>query len=308
MSRRLPPLNSLRAFEAVARLKSFKKAADELSVTQSAVSHQVKTLEDWAGITLFRREGRHAVPTDPGQAYAAAIGPALDAIDQATRRLLMSDPQKGWLTVAMLPSFASKWLLPRLAAFRTLHPEIDVWISTWADDMIAFGSGEADVAIRYGDGDWEGVHTTRFMTEELFPVCAPQLLLGPHPLKDPQDLKHHTLLHDELTQGWPAWLGAAGVTDIDPERGPGFDDSALLIQAAIGGMGVALGRSALVQTDLEAGRLVAPFALRLPAKDAYWIVCREGTEKLPKIRAFREWLIEQAVKESAAPSSAPKSM
>ncbi|MBI1237817.1 MAG: transcriptional regulator GcvA [Alphaproteobacteria bacterium] len=293
MARRLPPLNALRAFEAVARLRSFKAAAEELSVTQSAVSHQVRALEEWAGLELFRREGRGVALTDPAQSYLTALSPALDTIDSATRRLLMSDPRKGWLTVATMPSFAAKWLLPRLAQFRARHPEIDVWLSTW-EDLDTFANGEADVAIRYGEGDWPDVHATRFMTETLFPVCSPVLMAGAHPLKTPEDLKHHTLLHDELPENWGMWLEAAGVSDIDAERGPGFDDSSLLIQAAIGGMGVALGRSALVKADLEAGLLVKPFDLMLEATGAYYVVSREGTETLPKIAAFRDWLIEEA--------------
>ncbi len=302
MSRKLPPLNALRAFEAAARLKSVSRAADELSVTQGAVSHQVKALEAWAGIDLMRRDGRGIALTEPGERYATALAPALDQIDLATRRLLASDPRKGWLTVSTMPSFAAKWLVPRLSAFRARHPEIDVWLSTWWNlaedrDLSAFTDSDVDLAILYGDGNWEGVSATLFMEEELFPVCAPSYL-AQHRLRTPADLAGATLLHDEMRQDWRLWLAAAGVPGLDPERGPGFDDSALLIQAAMAGMGVALGRSALVKADMEAGLLVAPFALRLQADLAYYLVGRPGTENLPKIRAFRDWLLDVASAEA----------
>ena len=298
MSRKLPPLNALRAFEAAARLKSVSKAADELSVTQGAVSHQIKQLEDWAQIELLRRSGRGIALTDAGERYANALSPALAQMDAATRRLLASDPRKGWLTVSTMPSFAAKWLVPRLPAFRARHPEIDVWLSTWwnfgdDEDISAFTDSEVDMAILYGRGEWQGVSATFMMDEELFPVCAPAYAQQ-QKLETPDDLKRATLLHDEMRQDWRLWLKAAGVTGIEPERGPGFDDSALLIQAAMAGMGVALGRSALVKADLEAGLLVAPFALKLDADLDYYVVSRPGTENLPKIKLFRDWLIESA--------------
>lgn len=301
MSRKLPPLNSLRAFEAAARLKSVSKAADELSVTQSAVSHQIKVLEDWGQIELLRRSGRGIALTEAGERYAAALATSLDQIDLATRRLLAADPRKGWLTVSTMPSFAAKWLVPRLPAFRAKHPDIDVWLSTWwnfqdDEDLSAFTDSDVDMAILYGRGEWRDVSATPFIEEELFPVCAPSYLMQT-PLKTPDDLKSATLLHDEMRQDWRLWLKAADVTGIEPDRGPGFDDSALLIQAAVAGMGVALGRSALIRADMQAGLLVAPFALRLPADLAYYVVSRPGTENLPKIKAFRDWLIGEAAAE-----------
>ncbi|HRE61039.1 MAG TPA: transcriptional regulator GcvA [Micropepsaceae bacterium] len=306
-ARKLPPLNALRAFEATARLKSVSKAAAELSVTQSAVSHQVKVLEDWVGFDLVRRQGRALTLTDPGERYFTAISGAFDQIDTATRRLIASDPRKGWLTVSMLPSFAAKWLVPRLPAFRAKFPEIDVWIATWwnftdSSDLTAFSNSDVELAIIYGPGDWEDVVSTRFMTEELFPVCSPAYLAQTK-LKEPKDLSRATLLHDEMKQDWRAWLKAANVSHIDPDRGPGFDDSALLYQAAIAGLGVALGRSALIKADLASGQLVAPFALKLKADLAYYLVSRPGTENFPKIKAFREWLIEEAGRDQASPAA-----
>lgn len=300
MSRKLPPLNALRAFEAAARLKSVSRAADELNVTQGAVSHQIKTLEDWAGVELLRRSGRGIALTDAGERYAVALGPALDQVDLATRRLLASDPRKGWLTVSTMPSFAAKWLVPRLSGFRARHPEIDVWLATWwnfTDDetLNAFTDSDVDLAILYGDGAWRSVAAMRVMEEELFPVCSPAYL-AQHPMRTPADLARATLLHDEMRQDWRLWLKAAGAGGVDPERGPGFDDSALLIQAAMAGMGVALGRSALVAADLAAGLLVAPFDFRLKADLAYYLIGRPGTENLPKIKAFRDWLMSEAAR------------
>jgi len=298
MSRKLPPLNALRAFEAAARLGSVSKAASGLAVTQSAVSHQIKALEDWAQIDLLRRQGRGITLTNEGQRYLGAVTAALDQLDVATRRLLASDPRKGWLTVSMMPSFAAKWLVPRMAQFRAKHPDIDVWVSTWwnftdAADLTAFTDSDVDLAILYGGGDWPEVISTRFLTEEIFPVAAPAYAAA-NALKRPADLARATLLHDEMRQDWRLWLTAAGVDGIDPDRGPGFDDSGLLLQAASAGMGVALGRSALIADDLAAGRLVAPFALKLRADNAYYLVARPGTENLPKIKAFRDWLLAEA--------------
>jgi LysR family transcriptional regulator, glycine cleavage system transcriptional activator len=290
MQRRLPPLNSLRAFESAARLLNFTGAAEELSVTQSAVSHQVKSLEDWAGIPLFRRDGRHVALTEAAAKFLPAVTAALDQIALASRKLKALDPGQGWLTVAMMPSFAGKWFVPRLADFRTKHPGIDVWIATFEAQAGGLGA-DVDVAIRYGRGDWPGLTSIKFLTEELFPVCAPKLA---EQLKEPADLARVTLLHDEMREDWGMWLRAAGVTTVDATRGPGFDDSGLLIQAAIEGLGVALGRSALVKGDLQAGRLVRPFLPALAAESAFHLVYPPGMEAAPKFKAFRDWLLATA--------------
>jgi LysR family glycine cleavage system transcriptional activator len=290
MRRRLPPLNALRAFESAARLLSFTRAAEELSVTQSAVSHQVKALEDWAGIPLFRRDGRQMALTEAAAKFLPALSAALDQIALAGRKLQALGPGQDWLTVAMMPSFAGKWLVPRLADFRDKHPTIDVWIATFEPQTGALGP-DVDAAIRYGKGDWPGLAAVKFLSEELFPVCAPALAAK---LKEPDDLARLTLLHDEMREDWGMWLAAAGVTTVDSTRGPGFDDSGLLIQAAIEGLGVALGRSALVRGDLQAGRLVRPFAPALPAGSAFYLVYPPALESDPKVAAFREWLIATA--------------
>lgn len=290
MRRRLPPLNSLRAFESAARQLSFTKAADELAVTQSAVSHQVAALEEWAGIPLFKRQGRAMVLTEAATRFLPAVSAALDQIALAGRKLQAVDPAHGWLTVAVMPSFAAKWLVPRLADFHEKNPDMDVWIATFEAQTGALGS-DVDVAIRYGRGDWPGLTAVKILSEELFPVCAPKLA---GQLKAPSDLVNATLLHDELREDWSMWFRAAGLTETDPARGPGFDDSGLLIQAAIEGLGVALGRSVLVKGDLEAGRLVRPFDIAIPAESAFYLVYPPDLENAPKIEIFRKWLVASA--------------
>jgi LysR family glycine cleavage system transcriptional activator len=292
MARRLPPLNALRVFEAAARHLSFTRAAEELNVTQAAVSHQIKGLEARLGLKLFHRLNRALLLTDQGQAYFPPVRDALDTLAQATERLGATDTA-GRLTVSTLVSFAANWLVPRLGRYRALHPEIDVRITT-SDFLVEFAREDVDLAIRYGGGDWRGLDAARLMTEEVFPVCSPGLLDRGPPLRDPSDLRHYTLLHDEMREDWRMWLMAAGATDIDATRGPSFSNSNLVVQAAIAGEGVALGRSVLVADDLDAGRLVRPFEMSLPGEFAYYVVCPEATAGRPKIEAFRDWLLDEA--------------
>lgn len=290
MRRRLPPLNSLRAFESAARLLSFTKAADELAVTQSAVSHQVTALEEWAGVPLFKRQGRAVVLTEAAVKFLPSVSTALDQLALAGRKLQAVDPTHGWLTVAVMPSFAAKWLVPRLSDFHDKNPDMDVWIATFEAQTGALGS-DVDLAIRYGRGDWPGLTSVKILAEELFPVCAPKLAPT---LRVPADLMRATLLHDELREDWSMWFRAANLTATDPARGPGFDDSGLLIQAAIEGLGVALGRSVLVKGDLDAGRLKRPFDIAIPAEFAYYLVYPPDLENAPKIEVFRSWLLATA--------------
>lgn len=289
---RLPSLTGLRAFEAAGRHLSFTKAAAELHVTQAAVSHAIRGLEDQLGVRLFRRGGRQLLLTDAGQAYLPEVRDGFQKLIDATARVSARDAG-GALTVSALPSFAAKWLVPRLRRFREAHPEVDVRLS--ADDRVVdFDRDDVDVAIRYGRGEYPGLESVRFLTEEFFPVCSPALLRGPRPLKAPADLKHHTLLHDDTRTDWAMWLMAAGVKDVDPYRGPAFNDSSMLLQAAIDGQGVALGRSALAADDLAAGRLVRPFPFALPADFAYYIVYPQRAAQRAKLGAFRDWLIAEA--------------
>jgi LysR family glycine cleavage system transcriptional activator len=299
MARRIPPLNAVRAFEAAARNLSFTHASQELNVTQAAISHQVRTLEEWLGMPLFRRLNRAVALTEEGAAYLPAASAALDGLASATARL-MRDGETRSLTVTTLDSFAAQWLMPRLKRFRARHPEIDVRILA-SDERVDFNRHEVDLAIRYGEGVWPGLEVTPLMTEELFPVCSPALLEGPHPLRRPEDLVHHTLLHDDLSfrngaVDWHVWLRTVGADHVvDASRGPFFDHSHHVVQAAIDGQGVALGREVLVADAIADGRLVRPFeAVGLPLDYAYYIAHPEGALQRPAVAAFSAWLQEEA--------------
>ena len=301
MGRRLPPLNAVRAFEAAARHLSFTRAADELNVTQAAVSHQVKALEERLGVQLFRRLNRGLLLTDAGGLYLRELEDILDRLEQATERLRSSEAA-GLLTVSTGTSFAAKWLVPRLQRFRERRPDIDVRID--ADDALTdFRRDNVDIAIRYGRGTYPGLSSTPLLQDIVFPVCSPKLLDGAHRLQEPEDLKHHTLLHDvDVVEDWRSWLHAAGLGDIDASRGPRFSHSAMLIEAAIAGQGVALAHRSMVGQDLREGRLVQPFSLSLKSEFSYWVVSPESTSGKPKIADFRAWLLEEAAKDAAEPA------
>jgi len=294
--RRLPALNALKAFEAAARHESFTKAAQELNVTQGAVSHQVKALEAELGLRLFDRERQRLVITEAGKAYLEVVRDAFDRLAAGTERLLQRR-RSGVLTVTTSPNFAAKWLVHRLGRFAESQPGIDLRVGA-ALHHVDFAREDVDVAIRHGDGRWPGLHVTRLCVEELFPVCSPNLIKGRSTLREPADLAHHTLLHLDDAQDWARWLEAAGVSGIDLSRGPVFSERSMAIDAAIGGQGVALARSALCAWDLLAGRLVRPFTFALKVPYAYWIVCPKVNADLPKIATFRDWLLREAAEDS----------
>lgn len=298
MARRLPPLNAMRAFEAAARHLSFTRAADELNVTQAAVSHQIKSLEDHLGMPVFRRLNRALMLTDAGQALFPAVNEALDIMATAVDRLHKGD-RSGELAITTMDSFAAAWLVPKLGRFRKVHPEIDLRITT-SDHSIDFARENVDLAIRYGGGNWPGLSVERLMTEEVFPVCSPALLRSGPPLEKPSDLKHQTLLHDDMREDWRMWLMAAGETGVDATRGLGYQHSNLVIQAAKQGDGVALARSVLVEDSLASGQLVKPFDVSLPVNYAYYVVCPEPNLSRPKVKAFREWLFAEVARGKAA--------
>ena len=292
MARRIPPLTALRAFEAAGRHLSFTKAADELHVTQAAVSHQVKSLEEHLGLRLFRRLNRTLLLTDAGQLYLPPLTDAFEGIDRATHRLRRR-LGRARLTVSVLPSFAAGWLVPRLGRFRQRCPDVDLRIDPTAA-LTDFRRGDVDLAIRYGRGRYPGLRADWLMREEFYPVCSPRLLEGSVPLHNPADLVHHTLLHDEATVDWRAWLLAAGVEGVDAERGITVTDSSMLLRAAIAGQGVALARSVLADDEIASGRLVRPFDVDVPAEFAYYLAYPEESAGRTDVAAFREWILEEA--------------
>ncbi|MET4211390.1 transcriptional regulator GcvA [Bradyrhizobium sp. LA2.1] len=292
MTARLPSLNGLRAFEAAARHLSFTLAASELNVTQTAISHQIRRLEEELGIRLFVRQNRALALTPEARDYLPGVRAAFNDLRLATDRLLRKDDDKV-LTVSTLASLAAKWLLPRLTDFQEQHPGIDVRITT-STSLVDFQRDNVDAAIRYGRGQWPGLRADWLMADELFPVCSPSLLRGDRPLRQPEDLKGYPLLHtsNANSDDWRLWLTAAGLPgDIARQPGITFDMIFMTIQAAIDGIGVAMGRTSYVQDDIAKGRLVVPFKIALPADAGFYLVAPEGRREAPKLAAFREWMI-----------------
>lgn len=299
MNRRLPPLNALRAFEAAGRHLSLSRAAEELHVTPAAISHQVKALEQALGARLFRRVSRGLALSATGQALLPALSEGFDRLLEGIDEVRRADEQRP-LTVSVAPSFGAKWLVPRLERLREAHPDLDVRIDANAR-VVDLEREDIDVALRYGPGDYPGLHVERLLSDEVVPVCAPQLVQGEHPLRAPADLAHHVLLHHEQPMGdlgypdWRMWLLAAGVQGVDASRGPRFTLASMALQAAQDAQGVALIGRALVDRDVAAGRLVQPFqGLGLPLRFAYWIVSPARNAEHPRVKAFREWLHREA--------------
>src|SRR5580698_1275902 len=292
MSTRLPSLNGLRAFEAAARHLSFTNAAAELNVTQTAISHQIRRLEEELGIRLFVRQNRALALTAEAKDYLPGVRAAFNDLRLATDRLLRKDNEHV-LTISTLASLAAKWLLPRLSAFQEAHPGIDVRITT-STALVDFKSGDVDAAIRYGRGHWPGLRADWLTADQLFPVCSPALLTGNRPLRRTEDLVHRTLLHTSggYDDDWRLWLTAAGQpSDISKQRGLSFDLILMTVQAAIDGLGVALGRTTYVEGDIAKGRLVVPFKMALPADAGFYLVSPQARAESPKLSAFRQWLL-----------------
>lgn len=317
MAARLPPLNALKAFEAAARHLSVKKAAVELNVTPAAVSHQVRTLEEYLGVQLFHRYNRALELTDAARASLPKLREGFDCLAQAVERL-RTHQSSGVLTVSAAPSFAARWLMPRLHRFLAAHPEIDVRVSARMRRVSVDGKGDvaeratvegwlddSDVAILYGRGHYPGLRVNKLLDLTVAPVCSPQLLTGEHALKSPEDLQHHLLLHDDtgdLYDGepfWDVWLKAANVSGINARRGPHFSHAVLAFEAAMDGIGVLATMPVLAAEDIAAGRLVTPFELRVPLASAYYLVCEENAATRPAVAAFHSWLIGEAGRKAA---------
>jgi LysR family glycine cleavage system transcriptional activator len=295
--RRLPPLNALRAFEAAARHLNFSRAADELAVTPGAVSQQIQNLEDYVGAALFKRTPKGLLLTDAAQTALPALREAFDRLAEAAS-LLTAAVDGRRLTVSVAPSFAAKWLVPRLGQFESAHPQVDVWLS--ADmDIVDFALGEIDLAIRYGAGRYPGLEVVKLMSETVLPVASPEYL-ETNPIGAPADLANHILLHDgspdadDSCPDWSMWLAARGVKGVDGARGPRFNQSSLVIEAAAAGRGVALAKRALAQADLDAGRLVAPLQDATAVDFAYFVVHPKAKGRLPQVKAFVSWISAQA--------------
>lgn len=292
MRRDLPPFTAIRSFEAAARHLSFKRAAEELNVTQSAISHQVKSLEDFLGVQLFRRGTRTVALTSEGADYLDELSGVLDRMAAATDRM-RDKGASGPLFVRSTPAFAARWLVPRLTAFHDAHPQIELHISTSLEPA-DFANEEVDVDIRFGEDQSPGLRVDPFLSSARFPVASPKLLDGRPKLRSPDDLRSFTLLHDEVGDGWEQWLDCAGVRRFDPRPGPRFSHCDLVLRAATEGQGIALAYGVLAEPDLATGQLVRLFDISLPSKVVYSVVSAQAWSDRPKIAAFRSWLLRAA--------------
>lgn len=291
---KLPPLNALKCFEAAARAGSFSKAAEELHVTQSAVSHQIRQLEEWFGFALFDRRGRQTVATPKGEELARAMAEAFDIMAAACKRIAKSDAGPA-LTIGSLPSIATIWLIPRLANFFREHPEISVKV-VYAMHGQAIDFDGIDIAIQWGKGEWQDARVTRFLGGATVPVCSASLLDKEGPFPTPQSLLGRPLLHDTDRIGWQNWMRAAGIKHAGPSPGPIFEDFNLLRSAALAGQGVALCPASLIVDDITAGRLVKLFDTAIFDDFAYYLVEPEDAQhrNAAAIAIFKDWLLKQA--------------
>ena len=315
MTQRLPPLNSLKAFESAARHLSLKLAAQELNVTPAAISHQVKALEDDLGARLFVRLNRGLELTPAARAALPKLSEGFASLAQAVAAM-RPQSDSGQVTVSAAPSFATRWLMPHLHRFFVAHPEIDVRVSARlrrakqggldsAAERATIDTwlSESDAAILYGHGDYPGFRVDKLLSLSVAPICSPQLMHGDHPLQRPQDLQYHTLLHDDtgaLYDGvafWDVWLKAADAEHIDTGRGSHFSHAVLALEAANDALGVVATFPVLAAAELKGGRLILPFALRVPLQSAYYLVCSEAALTRPAVKAFRDWLLTEAAQQ-----------
>jgi len=291
--RKIPSLKAVQAFEAAARLMSFAAAADELRVTPSAISHQIRYLEREVGLALFHRVHRTVVLTDAGRRYAERIGEAFGVIEEATRsidRTVKADI----LTIHSVPSFATLWLMPRLSRFSALHPDTDVRLNASVSN-VDLSAGEADIDIRYGAFlPAPNVTVLPFPEETIVVACSPALANGPQPIRVLADLERHTLIYSEVNLvTWRDWLDANGLRHIDTIRGPRFDRTFMSVNAAADGFGVALESRLVLQREIDAGRLTLPFGTLGPRLVCHHLLFLKSKANLPKVRAFREWLEDE---------------
>lgn len=289
MTTRLPPLATLQAFEAAVRHQSYTRAAQELALTHGAISHHITALEERLAVKLFERDKNRMMPTEQGRLLVVKVRQALGMLERSFAQGVVGKPLT--INLSVLPSMAGRWLVPRLAGFIARHPDIDLLIDV-RSDLADLAAGEADAAIRFGPGGWPEVQQVRLMGDESFPVVAPGYRNGQLP-RDPAELTDCVLMRNPWLP-WEPWLHAAGLPFREPLRGPSFTDSSVLLDAAAAGLGVALARRALVEGDLQAGRLVRLFELSVPDPYSHWFVWRADHPQLPALFALRDWLIEQA--------------
>lgn len=302
----------MRAFESAARHLSFKKAAEELHVTPAAISQQIKALESYLGVSLFHRLTRALEITAQGSAMLPKVREGFECFAEAigsTRQIA-----DGVLTITAPPSFAARWLVPRLPRFTVAHPEVELRLASSGGSVDRPGEtllrdgerldlreADCELAIRYGTGNYPGLQVEPIFAPDWVPVCSPRLPTPERPLAVPQDLAGHILIHDETINdeehqpGWLEWLASAGVTTVDAERGPRFSNAVLAVEAALDGQGVALALKPLVEADVAAGRLVVPFAIAVPSPYAYFLVMRKAVARRHSVAAFRDWLLTEAL-------------
>jgi len=295
--RRLPPLKSLRAFEAAARHLSFTKAADELSVTLGAVSQQVKVLEDYLGHRLFKRENRKIILTEEAENFVPYITDGLDKLAEGVG-IFHEDKTSKPLIITIPPTLAAGWLMPRLNRFKKLHPEIDVQVDA-NNDLVDLVNDDVDVGIRFGEGDYPGLDSDFLFSQTVFPVCSPELLTKEPKLDKPEDLKNHTLLHgayysnSTIRVDWDMWLAIVGIDDIDTSHGMHFSQQNLVAQAALDGQGIALAGDVAASNDIKKGRLVKLFEPGIPLEFSYYFICSKAKSRQPRIQLFRKWLLDE---------------
>ncbi len=301
--RRLPPLNSIRAFEATARHLSFSKASEELNVTPGAVSQQVKVLEDYLNLKLFKRKNRMILLTDEAQISLPLLTESLDNMSQAIDMICEQSNDKP-LTVTVSPTFASRWLMPRLSSFRNEYPDIDVRIDA-TNDIVDLVNDDIDVGIRFGTGEYSRLEAEFLFSQNVIPVCSPKLLDGKVKLEMPEDLENHTLLHahgdyffiESVQVDWEMWFATMGIENINARHGLHFSQHNLLIEAAIRGQGVALVGDVVINDELKSGQLVKLFEdTDIPLNLSYYLIYSKNRSNQPRIQAFRQWLLDEVKK------------
>ncbi|RYG93752.1 MAG: transcriptional regulator GcvA, partial [Alphaproteobacteria bacterium] len=293
MKRRvLPSLNALRTFEAVARYNSFTRAAEELNVTQSAASRLVHSLEEYLEVPLFTRRSRRIQLTDQGEYYARLVSRSLDLVEAGTVELMSSKAGKGTLSVGMLPTFGTRWLLPRLPSFQRLYPDVSVNVVS-SDGDLDFTRERIDIAIRFGHGEWSDALVDPLMSEEVQVVCSPLLLEDKSPLVSPNDMSRFRLIdHSTRPNSWEHWFRSVGAEMPQINWGPRLEHFFMIIEAAKAGLGMALLPTFLIEEEMRTGTLIAPFSSRVSGPGSYYLITPQTKAGLPRVMAFRKWVLD----------------